>query len=340
MKIIRFAAILAILSTLVVIAGAAPAAAADDCVIINTPRSLKLAADCTTDSTIYVPDGASLDGQGHTITAVDPAGGKFLGAVVQNAGSSMNITRLVVRGDLGATACDTGANRLAGVRFDRAGGSITKSTILNINQEASGCAEGYGIEVRNPVGESNGTVRVQISNNRVEDYQKTGILVSGDVNVTMFKNTVSSGYDQSALAANSVDIGDGAGGWVSDNTIYGNQWLGTSYWIATAMVVYDAHNLQLTNNSILGNSDIGIAIQYSSNIMLRGNAILDQGQDAGVCHINGDTCEVFDIGVSSYASDGVYLVRNRIQGFDVAYESDTSQQRVGGDNNRPGRTGR
>lgn len=252
----------------------------------------------------------------------------------------MNITRLVVRGDLGATACDTGANRLAGVRFDRAGGSITKSTILNINQEASGCTEGYGIEVRNPVGESNGTVRVQISNNRVEDYQKTGILVSGDVNVTMFKNTVSSGYDQSALAANSVDIGDGAGGWVSDNTIYGNQWLGTSYWIATAMVVYDAHNLQLTNNSILGNSDIGIAIQYSSNIMLRGNAILDQGQDAGVCHINGDTCEVFDIGVSSYASDGVYLVRNRIQGFDVAYESDTSQQRVGGDNNRPGRSGR
>lgn len=340
MKIIRFAATLAILSTLIVVAGAMPAAAADECVFVNTPRSIQLRGDCTTDSTIYVPDGATLDGNGYTITAVDPDGGQFLGAVIQNDGNSMNITRLVVRGELGATACDTGDNRLAGVRFRNAGGSISKSTILNINQDASGCQEGYGIEVRNPIDDNTGSVSVQIANNRVEDYQKTGILVSGDIGLTMYKNIVSSGYDQTALAANSVDVGDGASGWISDNTIYGNQWFGTSYWVATAMVVFGAQNLQITNNSILGNSDIGIAIQDSTGIMLRSNSIIDQGSDAGICHVAGDTCYVFDIGVSSYESDGVYLIRNRIQGFDVAFDSDDTSQRSFGNSDRSGRPGR
>lgn len=312
----------------------------NDCVFIDTPRSIQLAADCTTTATIYVPDGATLDGQGHTITAVDPDGGKFVGAVLQNDGSSMNITRITVLGDLNATGCGANADRLAGVRFANAGGSITRSSILNINKTSSGCQEGYGIEVRNPESDGAGTVYVQIANNRVENYQKSGVVVSGDIILTMFNNTIGAGYDQSALASNSVDIGDGAGGWVSNNTIYGNQWLGTSYWVATAMVVYGAENLQITNNTIRGNSDVGILIQDSSNIILRGNSIADQGNDANICHTYGDTCYTFDIGVSSYYSSGVHLLLNKISGFDVSYESDVTPQRGNGNQDRTGRSGR
>lgn len=39
--------------------------------------------------------------------------------------------------------------RLRGILFDGAAGSITHNTVTNINQGASGCQEGNGIEVRN-----------------------------------------------------------------------------------------------------------------------------------------------------------------------------------------------
>ncbi|MCO5178211.1 MAG: right-handed parallel beta-helix repeat-containing protein [Thermomicrobiales bacterium] len=342
MRIIRFAAVLAILSTLVVVAGAAPAAAADDCVIVRTPRSYQLQGDCTTDSTIFVPNGATLDGRGYTITAVNPDGGKFRGAVVQNEGSSMNITRLVVRADVGQTGCAAGNDRLAGVRFDSASGSITKSSILDINQGASGCQEGNAIEVRNPPFDGTGSnpMRVEISNNRVENYQKTGIVVNGDVIVMMYNNTVGASATQASLAANAVQIAYGAGGWVSNNTVYGNQWLGTSYWYGAAFLLYQAENLQVVNNTVLGNSDYGFAIDTSNNILLRGNYISDQGADSGVCHeYNGD-CYTFDIGIGSYYSTNVQLLSNQIVNFDVQYETEDGPQRIGNDNGRSGRSGR
>ena len=39
-------------------------------------KTMTLTADITTDTTIIVPDGYTLDGNGYTITAVDVAGGR------------------------------------------------------------------------------------------------------------------------------------------------------------------------------------------------------------------------------------------------------------------------
>lgn len=49
--------------------------AATDCVFAISDTVMKLAADCTTDASIVVPDGMTLNGQGYTITAVDPHAG-------------------------------------------------------------------------------------------------------------------------------------------------------------------------------------------------------------------------------------------------------------------------
>ena len=40
---------------------------------------MNLDADCTTDETIFVPDGFNLDGNRNTITSVDPTGDHFRG---------------------------------------------------------------------------------------------------------------------------------------------------------------------------------------------------------------------------------------------------------------------
>jgi hypothetical protein len=68
---------------------------------------------------------------------------------------------------------DQGSNRLRGILFDGASGSITKSTITNITQVgASPCGdEGNAIEVRN-FGASATTYRVKIDANTATGYQK------------------------------------------------------------------------------------------------------------------------------------------------------------------------
>ena len=62
------------------------------CVFTTTPTTMTLVNDCTTDHTITVPHGVTLDGDDHSITAVDPVGGHFLGAVVKNGGTVAHVT--------------------------------------------------------------------------------------------------------------------------------------------------------------------------------------------------------------------------------------------------------
>jgi hypothetical protein len=108
-------------------------------------------ADCTTDHTITVSNGFTLDGAHHTITAVDPVAGHFVGAVVQNASTVANVKNLGVTTSNLATVCDGGADALAGIRLDGASGSITGNTVSGLQQGTSGdgCQEGNAIEVRN-----------------------------------------------------------------------------------------------------------------------------------------------------------------------------------------------
>ena len=60
---------------------------------------MTLNADCATDTPIVVPNGYTLDGNGHTITAVDRPRGAFNGAVVENDGAAMNVKNLKIDGD-------------------------------------------------------------------------------------------------------------------------------------------------------------------------------------------------------------------------------------------------
>ena len=57
------------------------------CTFTTVGTTMRLDADCSTSTTIMIPDGFTLDGGHHTITAVDPGvGSPFQGAVLRNAG--------------------------------------------------------------------------------------------------------------------------------------------------------------------------------------------------------------------------------------------------------------
>ena len=109
-------------------------------------KTMSLVADCTTDTTIGVPDGYTLDGKGFTITAVDgPTGASFEGAVVQNDGTAMNVKNLKIEGGV-PNNCVAVFN---GVAFMNASGSIKNVTLNNIGQ-TTGCQSGRAILVGTP----------------------------------------------------------------------------------------------------------------------------------------------------------------------------------------------
>ncbi|WP_224368601.1 right-handed parallel beta-helix repeat-containing protein [Hyalangium versicolor] len=197
---------------------------------------LTLQADCTTDTPVFIPDGLTIDGTAHTLTAVDPAGGHFVGAIVRNRGATMHVRNLRVRaqGLVKDGPCDGGDDRLRGILLQGASGSVEDSEVLNIhrNQPADGnaegtprgCQEGHAIEVRS----ASGPVQVQLLRNFVSGYQKGGILVAGRVNATVNGNTVTGAGPVGHIAQNGVQLSDGATGQVTENEISGHSYTGSS----------------------------------------------------------------------------------------------------------------
>jgi hypothetical protein len=179
----------------------------------TNPVVYMLLADCTTDQTIVVPQnagGSVFDGNSHSITGIDPAGGHFLGAVIQaQAGSgATTVKNLTVTVSNLTDACDAGNDRLRGILFDGVSGSITNNTVKDLEQGTgglSGCQEGNGIDVRNTAG-SAPKPSVTIDHNTVTDYQKTGIIATLSTVATITNNTVTGDGPISYIAQNGIQV--------------------------------------------------------------------------------------------------------------------------------------
>src|SRR5438132_725972 len=91
------------------------------CSFTTAKKTMTLNGDCTTDTSIIVPNGITLDGVGHTITAVDPISGHFTGGVIQNGGATANVTNVTITtsGLVEPVGCDEDpVTRLRGILFD------------------------------------------------------------------------------------------------------------------------------------------------------------------------------------------------------------------------------
>lgn len=303
-----------------VLAFAPSTQAANTCTFSDDPTAkvMTLMGNCTTDATIFIPDGYLLDGNGFGITALDPSGGHFVGAVVQNAGTEAHVRNLYVTALGLANVCDAGANRLRGIMFEGASGSITASRVIGINQGLSGCQEGNGIEIRNlPFdGTHPNTVFVEISHNTVNKYQKTGICANGDVKVAITNNYVGSAELPKNIAANSIQLAYGASGPVNNNVIIGNQWdvYTDPQWVATAVLIYFADGANVNHNQIQGaGTDIGVYAAYSKTINVMNNTISRSLP-------SDDTIDDYGVGVWFYGNDGKSkVVRNQFSGWNEAY---------------------
>ncbi|HMR33529.1 MAG TPA: right-handed parallel beta-helix repeat-containing protein [Geminicoccaceae bacterium] len=289
---------------------------------------IRLTADCTTTATINVPGGFTFDGQNHTITALDPPAGSFQGAVLKALpGAAVTIRKVKIEANNLAVACHSGDARLAGILFDGASGKVTNTSVLSLNQGASGCQEGLAISIRNAPfdGTNPATKRVSVTNNIVRGWQKGGIIANGDVDVEITGNDVGESATQHNLSANSVQLAYGAKGKIQNNDIAGNQNLipgGADGSSAMAILIYGAPGAIVHNNRIGGNSNIGIGVYEdiffgnggSVGVKITQNRVFDEGAD------DGDISEDTGIAVDQESRPKSSVRTNTIRCFDVPVE--------------------
>ena len=222
------------------------------CVFSTSGTTMTLTADCTTDHTILVPADFTLDGDGHSITAVDPAGDHFRGAVVKNGGSLAHVTDVEITASGLANVCDDGDDRLRGILFDDAAGSITDVNVHGVRQGLSGCQEGNAIEVRNFNFTTSTVHSVTIADSIAVDYQKTGIVVNGQAFGTIAGNVVTGDGPIDYTAQNGIQIGFGASAFIRENTVSGNDYTPDSF-VACGLLFFEANGVKQQANMLFAN---------------------------------------------------------------------------------------
>lgn len=222
------------------------------CAFQDDGTTRTLLGDCSTNTTIGVPDGWTLDGDGYTISAFDPAGDHFRGAVVANSGAVAHVRDLTVTAYALVDVCDDGDDRLRGILLDGAAGSIIGSQAIDINQGQSGCQEGNGIEVRNaPFTTGGADTAVSVIGNSVNGYQKSGILANGSVAAAIRDNVVTGSGPIGYIAQNGIQIGFGASALVRGNTVSANSYTGAD--IACGLLFYEADGVKQQANTLFAN---------------------------------------------------------------------------------------
>ncbi len=277
------AAVLISATAVLVVAPGGIAAATDPgidtgCAGTLSGGTFTLTADCDTTVQLTVPDGLEIDGADHTITAHDPGPGiPFSRAVLTNdpTGHSMTIENLTVLGTGFAVNCS--GQILTGIFFNDARGSLSDVVVQGITQD-SGCPLRLGIRANATAGVAR---TVTIANAVVSGYQKSALVASGLMTTNVSASTFGP-PDQlppSVLTQNGVQYGGtgvnaGAGGTISQSTIYGSGF-GHASEQGTAVLLYGTSGVTLSQDTITGaGTDIGVdATPNSSDVVVNGNQI-------------------------------------------------------------------
>lgn len=292
------------LTLLMAFALALPAAAQaqSDCRLAPPSGSvIKLLGDCTTQVSFVIPDGMTLDGDTHSITAVDPPGGFFQGPIVVARGGTASIINTRVTAALRTNVCGEGEARLRGIYFDGASGEIGSNTVDTIHRVPSSCEEGNAIEVRNRASDGAAST-VTIHGNYIDRYQKSGIVIHGRVDALVRGNFVGSSVSAGMLGPNAVQVGPIAAARIERNQIVG-VFAGTPVAGGSAILLISSGPGTLVDgNDITADTDVGINV-VADQATIANNKLVDAGDETRN-----------DVGIVNAGVDNAYI-NNIIVGF-------------------------
>jgi parallel beta-helix repeat protein len=271
----------------------------------------------TTSLTLRADNGVVVD-PSTTQTVTDVAGTEAIAFVFAVQGANVDIDGFIVDGsNNGLTECSP---RLVGILYQNASGHIRHNAVRHMNLGSSstvnGCQSGNGIEVETASGSSSS---VTVNENSIWDYQKNGITGNeAGTEVTADGNTVTGIGPTTGAAQNGIQIGFGAGGTLTNNTIADNVWSSCTSPTActanaTGILIFESNGVIVRNNSLATNQVgiyvggdnsriamntisnsvtlIGVALVGDSNVVARNT--LTHADQAGV-YIQGNSNKVTD----------------------------------------------
>src|SRR5713226_2159271 len=198
--------------------------------------------------------------------------GTPLAAAILVAGTTdVTIEGLIVDGaNNGVPQCSP---RLFGITFQNASGEISHVAIRNfkLGTGLGGCQSGTGIFVQSGRG---GISNVEIEKSTIHDFQKNGITANEvGTHVSVHGNVVTGIGPTTGAAQNGIQIGFGAGGAISRNTVTNNMWspcaaVDTCTAVATNILVTQSDGVEVTDNGV-GISQVGIFLHGNHGLLTR-----------------------------------------------------------------------
>ena len=187
--------------------------------------------------------------------------------------ASVTIKNLSVDGS-SVTSLPSDADMYTGILFRGTGGIIDSVTVTGIN-----IAEGNAIRLAS-LGE---TVNIEVANCLINDYRKNGITANDSgLTASIHHNTVTGMGTTDEIAQNGIQIGYGATGTISNNTVSDNVYSDTNVWWSSGIVVYQSDSVTVSDNTVTHNI-VGILIQDSDKGTISNNTVTNTtGDQAGI----------------------------------------------------------
>ena len=163
--------------------------------------------------------------------------------------------------------------RFIGIAYHNASGTIQNNSLDAFRDSSlSGSASGVGIYILN----DDGVPRiVNVLDNTISDYQKGGIVASGqNLTVDIAGNTITGQGPTTVIDQNGIQISGNTGGVIDSNVISDN-WCDSTSQTASGVVVYNNSAPLTISNNIFDGNQINIRIQDSYNVNITGNTILN-----------------------------------------------------------------
>ncbi len=259
----------------------------------GTPR-----AGFVSGAVIIAPPSTGLVANATSLTSGNPIAAQIL---VQGA-TNVTVERVTVDGTNNQiTGCPSGSvPNLIGIYYQNASGEIYATTERNQKQDPTdaGCQSGLGIFVQSGSG---GTSTVTILQNTVHDYQKNGITANEiGTTVNVDGNSVIGQGPTTGAAENGIQIGFGAAGTVSLNSVFNDIYVPsppptacTSTFAANAadgILVYGSPSVKVLNNTV-STTQFGIALVSDP-----GDGFLADGGTVTGNKVSGtEVCDAIDV---------------------------------------------
>src|SRR6266849_3535882 len=234
-----------------------------------------------------------------------------IAAAILVAGTTgVSIDGLIVDGaNNGVPQCSP---RLFGIVFQNASGEISHVAIRNfkLGTGKGGCQSGTGIFVQSGWG---GISRVEIEKSIIHDFQKNGITANEvGTHVSVHGNVVTGIGPTTGAAQNGIQIGFGAGGAISRNTVTNNLWspcaaVDTCTAVATNILVTQSDGVEVTDNGV-GISQVGIFLHGNHGLLTRNETFASSVFDG--IRLEGDDNRVRHNHVFNGAQAGIFIAGN------------------------------